>query len=287
MYPHVGVDATGLNLLRQLVRSTLEQMHSTLEQMPEVQELIHTRQKEMLETVGGRWLPIPVLAPASLTPAEQRMLQRLPNEPWVLEQSAEAARTRLLANGDADGVAVLVGELGLRGEHWQEAFGVALIEDWQVPRWALPGRHLCNLLTEARLAHQQLTPLWRRRVRGKRVLLLDTPLGDGATLYDLVPDAATDYFQDLTDLEFEETRLTTVLNGLDPRELKVARAFAYHGTASWAEAAACAGEPNPEAFGERVRRKLKRLSKEASRRRAQQRTCACNPWLPTPKEERA
>lgn len=284
MYPHVGVDATGLARLRAEVLNLLSRFDFAEDL---AREQVQALQDEMHETVGGRWLPVPVLAPADVTPAEQRMLQRLPNEPWVLAQSAEAARTRLLANSDVGGVAVLVGELGLRGERWQEAFGIALIEDWQIPRGAWPGRHLCNLLTEARHAHRDLTPLWRRRVRGQRVLLLDTPLGDGATLYDLVPNAAPHHFQELTDLEFDDPRLATVLNGLDPRELKVAQTFAYHGTASWTDAAACAGESNPEAFGERVRRKLKRLSKEASRRRAQQLTHASDLRLPTLKEGRA
>ncbi|MFJ4031460.1 MULTISPECIES: hypothetical protein [Streptomyces] len=34
--------------------------------------------------------------------------------------------------------------------------------------------------------HRQLTPVWRRRTGQVRLLLPDTPLGDGLPLYDLV-----------------------------------------------------------------------------------------------------
>jgi hypothetical protein len=45
---------------------------------------------------------------------------------------------------------------------------------------------------------------------------------------------------------------------------------------TWAEAATSAGAPDPEAFGERVRRKAKRLAAEQRRRAAQR-----HPGLPS------
>ncbi|MFD3622328.1 hypothetical protein ACFWWT_45690 [Streptomyces sp. NPDC058676] len=281
MYPHVGIDASGLAVLRRFVTETLrEVVPETLREAVLPREQIQAWQYALAEDLGGRWRPVPVLAPASLTPEEQRKLQRLPHEPRVLMRSAEAARDRLLADGNVDGVAVFVGELGLRGRSWREAFGIALINDWQIPRGLWPERHVCNLLADAEHEHLRLTPLWRRRARGQRVLLLDSPLGDGATLYDFVSSPDVDPLENMTGVGFDDPRLARVLNGLNPRELRVVEGFAYHRTRSWADAAACAGEPNPEAFGKRVQRKLTRLSKEASRRSAQQRIHASGLCLP-------
>ncbi|AZQ32100.1 hypothetical protein EJ357_47765 [Streptomyces cyaneochromogenes] len=80
--------------------------------------------------------------------------------------------------------------LGLRwGAQWAEAVSTALLGGWANP--LRTGRCLAPtalgvLQAEARVLHLQLTPLWRRRIRGARILLLDTPLGNDFTLYDLV-----------------------------------------------------------------------------------------------------
>ncbi|MFD7556416.1 hypothetical protein ACFV9E_17995 [Streptomyces sp. NPDC059835] len=59
-----------------------------------------------------------------------------------------------------------------------------------------------------------------------------------------------------------------VLSTLTPEELKVALAWAHWQVTTWTEAAALIGATDPVAFGERVRRKLKRLGIEHTRRRS-------------------
>jgi hypothetical protein len=59
-----------------------------------------------------------------------------------------------------------------------------------------------------------------------------------------------------------------VLRGLDPQEAEVALVWAADPHASWREAAAMVGHPNPKAFGDRVRRKLKRRGIQHAERTA-------------------
>ncbi|MFF3691704.1 hypothetical protein [Streptomyces sp. NPDC002187] len=269
MYPHIGVDASGLATLRATVLEHLRTFS-----IEELQGLRH----EAHETAGGQWRAVPVLRPENLTPSQQRIIRGLPCKPHVLVKTAREARDQI-QGGDTRGVAVLVSDLGLRGERWHEAYLFALVGEWEFPREAGPGQHACNLITEARRAHLDLTPLWDRRTRGRQILLLDTPLGGGASLVDLAPGSGPDPFDEVTSLEFSDPRLIMVLNGLTPKERKVAEIFAQHGTGSWAEAATCAGESDPAAFGERVRRKLKRLRDQDSDRRNRQRATASGLWV--------
>ncbi|MER5417726.1 hypothetical protein [Streptomyces virginiae] len=159
-------------------------------------------------------------------------------------------------------------ELCLRtGPQWREAVSTALLGDWAAPLDRIGKLHpsaLVELRAEARAIHRQLTPLWRRKAGHGRVLMLDTPLGNGATLYDLVggrPDP-----EDLI-LGTEDARLGAVLSTLAPEERKVALAWAHWQVTTWTEAAALIGATDPVTFGERVRRKLKRLGIEHTRRR--------------------
>ncbi|MFE7935635.1 hypothetical protein ACFU6S_44335 [Streptomyces sp. NPDC057456] len=77
-----------------------------------------------------------------------------------------------------------------QGGQWREAVSTALLGDWALALDTPDGlpyeMAVTKLRTEALSLHRQLTPLWRRRAGGTRVLLLDTPLGDGITLYDLI-----------------------------------------------------------------------------------------------------
>jgi hypothetical protein len=57
-----------------------------------------------------------------------------------------------------------------------------------------------------------------------------------------------------------------VLEQLDDSERKVALLSASEPGTTWTEAAALAGASNPEAYGERVRRKLHRLGKRRAER---------------------
>ncbi|GAB2611133.1 hypothetical protein GCM10027168_49940 [Streptomyces capparidis] len=152
--------------------------------------------------------------------------------------------------------------LGRRGARWREAVSTALLGDWNAPLMRderLDPRIIGRLKGEAERLHRQLMPLWRRRTRGSRLLLLDTPLGDGLTLYDLVADRAAPERAGL-ERGGDDTRLVAVLSRLRPDERIVALAWAERGVTTWAEAALYAGAEDPVATGERVRRKLKRLA---------------------------
>lgn len=156
------------------------------------------------------------------------------------------------------------------GRRWQEAFGTALLGPWAAAL-ARDGFLSCTALSvlraETRTLHRQLTPIWRRRTRHGRVLSLDAPLGDCLSLYNLVA-AHVDQLAHTLDGVFEDERLNRVLRCLDPTERAVVYAYAEGEGTTWAESAAVIGVPDPAAFGERVRRKAKRLAAEQVRRAA-------------------
>ncbi|MFB6784384.1 hypothetical protein ACFCX0_45760 [Streptomyces sp. NPDC056352] len=79
-----------------------------------------------------------------------------------------------------------------------------------------------------------------------------------------------------TDAPPDEKQAATVFRWLKPDEQAVARAWAVSGAASWEEAAQSAGLP--DAFGDRVRRKLKRLGERYEQRRAS--AAVSGLWLP-------
>ncbi|MEJ8653620.1 hypothetical protein WKI65_37650 [Streptomyces sp. MS1.AVA.3] len=160
--------------------------------------------------------------------------------------------------------------IGRRGARWREAVSTALLGDWATP--LLRGDRLAteavsHLKTEAERLHRQLMPLWRRRTHGSRLLLLDTPLGDGLSLYDLLVGCPGPG-DTVTDAVTDDARLGTVLRALRQDERAVALAWAHNGAGTWAEAALYAGADDPVAFGERVRRKLKRLAVQERTRAA-------------------
>ncbi|WP_327267138.1 hypothetical protein OG444_40110 (plasmid) [Streptomyces sp. NBC_01232] len=97
------------------------------------------------------------------------------------------------------------------------------------------------------------------------MLSLDAALGDGLSLYDLVA-ADVDLLSRVTGGIYQDERLNAVLRGLDPAELQVVLAYAAADGTTWTEAAAATGATEPDAFGERVRRKAKRLAAEQRRR---------------------
>jgi hypothetical protein len=147
------------------------------------------------------------------------------------------------------------------GPRWDQAVRTALIGDWTAPLHEggrIGPEVIGRIKSEARAIHRQLVPVWRRRVRGSRVLLLETPLAEDLTLLDLV--AGELRMDDLVfESAFDDERVNAVLAGLDPAERRVAMAWAHPSIADWTEAARYAGAANPSAYGERVRRKLKRL----------------------------
>ncbi|MFG2885717.1 hypothetical protein ACGFYV_26070 [Streptomyces sp. NPDC048297] len=154
--------------------------------------------------------------------------------------------------------------LGLRNtgtDCWREAVSTALMSDW-VPLLGEDNSRLLvpqRLKQEAEQAHRNIQPLWERKVNGHRVTMLDTPTTDGLTLADLAVDTAEpdgDLLRDAID----EPRVREILAELDADERDVALAYARNPTiCSWTEAARYTGAKDPERFGERVRRRLKRL----------------------------
>ncbi|MET8168831.1 hypothetical protein ABZT34_32045 [Streptomyces sp. NPDC005329] len=156
-------------------------------------------------------------------------------------------------------------KLGLRtGGLWREALSTALIGDWALPLHLPDGLSVTGLGAlrgEALVIRRQLTPLWRRRANGSRVVLLDTPLGEGISLYDLISGSPSSPELGLGCLP-DNPRLTAILNALAPDEQKITLAWAHPAVANWTEAALAAGVADPVAAGVRVRRKLKRLGEK-------------------------
>ncbi|MFJ2163595.1 hypothetical protein [Streptomyces sp. NPDC087856] len=160
------------------------------------------------------------------------------------------------------------------GPQWKEAISTTLLGPWCDSLDStvhLPGTTVGALRAEARTRHRQAVPLWRRRTRHGRLLSLDANLGDGLSLYDLVA-ADLDLLAHLTDGVFEDDRLNVVLCGLNSAERQVLFAYAEGEGTTWTEAATVTGAADPAAFGERVRRKAKRLGAEQARRAVQRRT---------------
>jgi hypothetical protein len=156
------------------------------------------------------------------------------------------------------------------GDQWAEAVSTALLGSWADPLVCtghLPDTAIGALRAEARSLHRGLTPLWRRGTRHGRVLSLDASLGDGLSLYDLVA-ADVDVLARTLGGVFADERLNSVLRALAPDERQVVYAYAEGEGTTWTEAAAYADASDPQAFGERVRRKAKRLAAEQARRTA-------------------
>ncbi|WP_432184924.1 hypothetical protein [Streptomyces tendae] len=181
------------------------------------------------------------------------------------------ARQAALAGHDYLVEAFAADVLGLaRSARWREAVSTALLGDWVEPLFSgqrLDDAAVTRLRAEARITHRHLVPLWRRRTRHGRVLLLDTPLGDGLSLHDLA-SGITDTEAPLLGYDPEDARLAALIRALRPAERAAALAWADPHVRSWTEAAQQAGVDDPMAFGERVRRKCRRLAAELARRRS-------------------
>jgi hypothetical protein len=178
--------------------------------------------------------------------------------PEVLQ--ALSAREAALA-GDGPTIHSFTSKVLKRWSGWNEPVSTALLGNWAdllYDQGHLTPEALDKLKSEASVIHRQLTPVWRRKVNQSRLLLLDTPLGDGLTLYDLICEqaAAGTGFETC----FEDSRLTEILNALSPAERAVTLALGARGVTTWAEAAMAAGAAEPEKQGEKVRRKVKRLT---------------------------
>ncbi|WP_331753865.1 hypothetical protein [Streptomyces sp. NBC_00826] len=207
----------------------------------------------------------------ALSPAEQAMMSAVAADMWrrtfrfsTPEISALEGQ-HAAVHGHQD-VVDHVGRttLGLRNagtSYWREAVSTALLSDWA----PLLGENNSRLLVPQRLkkeaeqAHRDTQPLWERKVNGHRVTMLDTPTAGGLTRADLAADTAEPDDGLLRDT-INEPRVREILAELDPDERDVALAYARNPSIrSWTEAARSTGAKDPERFGERVRRRLKRL----------------------------
>ncbi|MGW7824756.1 hypothetical protein ACWGLF_43490 [Streptomyces puniciscabiei] len=156
--------------------------------------------------------------------------------------------------------------LGLRRpQPWRAAVEMALLGDWVD---AL-GRHLSNDAEIMELLHRHtdrehrcLQPLWERKSGGRRVRLLEDPVAPGVSLRDVIADHRRPE-DGLLLGEVEDPRILAVLTHLAPAERAVAMTYSTQ-PMTWAQAAAEGGAGEPEAFGNRVRRKLKRLGRAVS-----------------------
>ncbi|WP_411119912.1 hypothetical protein [Streptomyces sp. 058-1L] len=147
-----------------------------------------------------------------------------------------------------------------RWSGWSEPISTALLGNWADPLYddgRLSPDALNLFLAEASVINKQLKPIWTRETNGKYVRLLDTPLGGGTTLYDVLSEQAA---IDLSFEGFEDSRLIQILEALTTDEREVVVWRSRRGITSWPEAAMAAGYPEPVVMGEQVRRKVKRLA---------------------------
>ncbi|WP_446458725.1 hypothetical protein [Streptomyces rochei] len=182
---------------------------------------------------------------------------------------ALSARDAALA-GEGSTIRSFTSDVLGRWSGWHEPVSTALLGNWAdslFDQGRLTPDALIKLTAEAKAIHKQLTPVWRRKTGKERLLLLDTPLGDGLTLYDLIPAQTADG----SGLEavLANPRLAAILEALSPAERAVMLALGTPGVVTWAEAAMAAGAAEPERQGERVRRKVKRLAARITGRSSQ------------------
>ncbi|MCX5505846.1 hypothetical protein OG887_42210 (plasmid) [Streptomyces sp. NBC_00053] len=169
------------------------------------------------------------------------------------------------------------------GPEWRTAASTALLGDWAAPLRSngvlMPDAVIKALRAETQTIHRQLQPLWtrrtgggiyeERRVEGKTVALLETPLGEGLTLRDVVTDSTCPE-DAVLDLIPGDQILGRVLAALEPAERAVVVALGFAAVGSWREAAEFVGAEDPPVFAEQVRRKARRLAAEQRRRDVQQ-----------------
>ncbi|WDN56026.1 hypothetical protein [Streptomyces clavuligerus] len=179
--------------------------------------------------------------------------------------AAMGAREAAIEGRDAQVDAFAVTHLGIpaaRAAQWREAVSTALCTDWaealDVPGEDC-GQAVLGLIRRETLAgHRRLQPVWTRRTGGHRIHLLDKPVGTGV-LADLIPGGRAPDEEALRHV-LADPRVTAVLARLCGDESSVARIWSVSGE-TWRQAAIDAGLP--PAYGERVRRKLKRLGAKA------------------------
>ncbi|MGW0964101.1 hypothetical protein ACWD4K_35040 [Streptomyces gelaticus] len=209
-----------------------------------------------------RHSPVQFIAMVLIRLAEAvRLMRNLPATREVLTAALVARNAAV--EGDTETVDAFSRDwLGLTDpQGWRSAVENALLGEWvhHLGRGVLRDPQLRDLLNQhTRIEHRNLQPLWERRVRGRRVRLLQDLIADGLTLADTVADNRRPE-DALLRRELDDSRLAAVFRGLTQQEAEVAAAWAADPKSTWLQAAAALGHREPASFGERVRRKLKRL----------------------------
>ncbi|MBQ1116994.1 hypothetical protein [Streptomyces sp. C3-3] len=206
-----------------------------------------------------------------------RLFKPTPTPPLRVALAAALTARNAVIEGDTAAIDAFSRTwLGLsRPERWRAAVEMALLGDWvdALGRGAATDQYVLSLLRRhTDNEHRALQPLWERRVRGKRTVLLGQPLGTDLTVQDLLVDHHTPEAEVLGELA--DSRLFTVLQGLDADENTLAKTWAASRD-TWAEAALAAELPTE--CGERVRRKLKRLGRRYEERRTNASTVVAMP----------
>ncbi|MCB5167684.1 hypothetical protein LG634_22990 [Streptomyces bambusae] len=152
-------------------------------------------------------------------------------------------------------------------EQWSESFTTAAAGSWYDGGPArLTTEALPPLLHETTVIHRQLTPLWRRQTRGRRVALLETP-HNGVTLRDVLAGSECADDPLLARIPADK-RLVAILDELDPQQREVVLALGLPGIQTWADAAEYAGAADPKRYGDKVRVRVRYLVRERQRREA-------------------
>ncbi|MFF9982337.1 hypothetical protein [Streptomyces erythrochromogenes] len=161
-------------------------------------------------------------------------------------------------SGNQDAIRAYTSEALGRWSGWSEPISTALLGNWAEPLYCkgrLSPEALRLFLAEASVINRQLTPIWSRKANREYVQLLDTPLGNGMTLHDVV---SAQPGVDLGFEGFEDPRLIEILDALSPEERAVVLCRSRSGITTWPEAAMAAGVSREVA--EQVRRKVKGLA---------------------------
>ncbi|MCG7202291.1 hypothetical protein [Streptomyces arenae] len=193
----------------------------------------------------------------------------LSTEEALARDQAQVAHAQAEVASLADDPQMWPGRRG-HGPRWHEAVATAVQGPWvnlqDISSEYMP-HALDRLRSDARAIHRQLLPIGRRKVSGERLLSLDYVIGDGMTIHDVL-QGAPDPHEMLFGVLPDHPQINAVLGQLDPLERAVAVAYANPRTMpTWTEAAWQAATTAPEqfagvdvaAFGERVRRKLRRM----------------------------
>ncbi|MFH9655425.1 hypothetical protein ACIOHR_36455 [Streptomyces anulatus] len=149
-------------------------------------------------------------------------------------RAAIAARTEAIHTGGSPDLA-LFGRIALgrnRSERWTEALSSALLGDWVAPLYdgiGLGRPALDRLCSEARRIHTQSVPLWQRRPGKNRVIPLETPGRNGATLRDLLANRPLPDDPVLDQVPGDDPRLAAILDALNPADRAVVLALGHSG----------------------------------------------------------